>query len=240
MWNDVVELRDFYAAPLGQAARHGIQQQLRAIWPDLRGRRLLGLGYATPYLGAFRAEALTTIAAMPAGQGALPWPEGARSLTLLADETQLPFPERSFERVLLIHALEFGEPPREMLREIWRLLSDDGRLLVVAPARRGLWSRSERTPFGQGQPYSKSQLTRLLRDCLFTPMASARALYIPPLASPTLLGWSRSWERLGRRWFPRFAGAILVEAGKEIYAAAPQTRLRRRRPILLPAPAVNA
>ena len=184
MWNDVVDLRDFYATPLGQAARHFIGQQARSLWPDLRGRRLLGFGYATPYLGAFRAEALCTIAAMPAGQGALPWPQGTRGLTLLADETQLPFPERSFDRILLIHALEFGEPPREMLREVWRLLGDDGRLLVVAPARRGLWSRSERTPFGQGEPYSMSQLTRLLRDSLFTPLVTVRALYLPPIASP--------------------------------------------------------
>ena len=237
MWNDVVDLRDFYATPLGQAARHFIGQQARSLWPDLRGRRLLGFGYATPYLGAFRAEALCTIAAMPAGQGALPWPLGTRGLTLLADETQLPFPERSFDRILLIHALEFGEPPREMLREVWRLLGDDGRLLVVAPARRGLWSRSERTPFGQGEPYSMSQLTRLLRDSLFTPLVTVRALDLPPIASPALASWGPAWERIGRRWFPRFAGVLMIEAGKEIYAAAPQSRLRRRRTVLLPAPA---
>jgi hypothetical protein len=82
-----------------------------------------------------------------------------------------------------------------------------------------------------------SQLTRLLRDSLFTPFGTARALYLPPIASPTLVGWGPAWERLGRRWFPRFAGALLIEAGKEIYAAAPQSRLRRRRVVLLPTPA---
>jgi len=236
MWNDVVELRSFYASPLGAAARQAIGQQLRIMWPDLRGQRLLGIGYATPFLTGFRAEAASAIAAMPAGQGALPWPEGTRGLTLLADETQLPFPDRSFDRVLLVHALEFGEPPREMLRETWRLLADAGRLLIVAPARRGLWARSDRTPFGQGQPYSMSQMTRLLRESLFAPTTIARALYLPPVASPALLSWAPTWERIGRRWFPRFAGALLIEAGKEIYAAAPQSRLRRRRAILLPVP----
>ena len=90
MWNDVVDLSAFYASPLGQTARHAIGVQLREIWPDLQGRQLLGLGYATPYLSSFRTEAALSIAAMPAGQGALPWPHGARGLTLLADETTLP------------------------------------------------------------------------------------------------------------------------------------------------------
>jgi SAM-dependent methyltransferase len=236
MWNDVVDLRAFYSSALGRAARHAVSHQLREIWPDLRGCQLLGIGYAVPYLSPLRAEAARCIAVMPAGQGALPWPERARGLTLLADETTLPLPDRSFERVLLVHGLEFGQPPQELLREIWRVLADDGRLLVIAPARRGLWSRSDRTPFGQGQPYSMSQLTRLLRDSMFTPVTTARALYLPPIGSPTLLRWAPAWERLGRRWCPRFAGTLLIEAGKEIYAAAPLRRLRRRRSILLPAP----
>ncbi len=235
MWNDVVDLNAFYATPLGQMARQAIGLQLREIWPDLQGRQLVGLGYATPYLNQFRAEAARSIAAMPAGQGALPWPEGARGLTMLADETTLPLADRSIDRLLLIHCLEFGEPPNELLREIWRVLTDDGRLLVVVPARRGLWSSSDRTPFGQGQPYSLSQLNRLLRDNLFTPTTTTRSLYLLPLQSTTLLRMAPAWERIARRWFPRFAGALLAEAGKEIYAAAPARRLRRRRTLLLPA-----
>jgi SAM-dependent methyltransferase len=235
MWNDVVDLSAFYATPLGRTARHAIGQQLREFWPDLQGRQLLGLGYATPYLAAFRAEAARSIAAMPAGQGALPWPHGARGLTLLAEETSLPLADRSIDRLLLIHGLEFGQPPTEMLREIWRVLADDGRLLVVVPARRGMWSSSDRTPFGQGQPYSMSQLTRVLRDNLFTPTSTARALYLPPLGSPTLLRAAPALERLGRRWFARLAGVLIAEAGKEIYAAAPLRRLKRRKAILLPA-----
>jgi len=235
MWNDVVDLSAFYTTPLGQVVRQAIGLQLREIWPDLQGRQLVGLGYATPYLAPFRGEAARSIAAMPAGQGALPWPHGARGLTLLAEETALPFADRSVDRLLLIHGLEFGEPPNEMLREIWRVLVDDGRLVVVVPARRGMWSSSDRTPFGQGQPYSMSQLTRVLRDNLFTPTTTARALYLPPIGSPPLLSGAAAWARVGRRWFSRFAGVLLVEASKEIYAAAPLRRLKRRRTILLPA-----
>src|SRR5258706_13329260 len=110
MWNDVVDLSAFYATPLGQTVRQAIGQQLREIWPDLQGRQLLGIGYATPYLAAFRSETARSIAAMPAGQGALPWPHGARGPTLLADGRPLPLADRGTPRVLLGPGLEFGGP----------------------------------------------------------------------------------------------------------------------------------
>src|SRR5258708_34719813 len=77
MWNDVVDLSAFYGTPLGQTARQAIGVQLREIWPDMQGRQLLGLGYATPYLAPFRTDAARSIAAMPAGQGAPPRAPGA-------------------------------------------------------------------------------------------------------------------------------------------------------------------
>jgi hypothetical protein len=37
------------------------------------------------------------------------------------------------------------------------------------------------TPFGQGKPYSRSQLRRLMRETLFSPEGWAETLYVPPL-----------------------------------------------------------
>ena len=74
MWNDVVDLRDFYETRLGQVTRHLIRRRIRALWPDLGGQSLLGVGYATPYLRQYRDEAERVLAVMPAGQGVMPWP----------------------------------------------------------------------------------------------------------------------------------------------------------------------
>jgi hypothetical protein len=71
---DVVDLRDFYASRLGHVARRMIRRRIRLLWPDLRGMRLLGLGYAGPYLRMFREETERAIALMPSSQGVLPWP----------------------------------------------------------------------------------------------------------------------------------------------------------------------
>lgn len=236
MWTDVVDLRDFYATPLGQMARQLIRLRVRAMWPDLAGQSVLGLGYATPYLRQFREEAQRVIAVMPAQQGVLHWPPEGPNAVALADETELPLPDYSIDRVLLVHGLECGEHRRDMLREVWRVMTGSGRLLVVVPNRRGIWSRSDRTPFGQGHPYSTSQLSRLLRDNMFTPLQTSRALFIPPLRGRALLRTAAAWERVGTRLFPTFSGVIIVEAAKQIYPAALQRPRRARSAVVLPFP----
>ena len=232
MWNDAVDLRDFYATSLGQVARRAIRQRIRAAWPDAKDQSVLGLGYATPYLGLFRTEARRVAAAMPAAQGVLHWPPETKGLTLLADEAELPFEDLSIDRVLVVHALECTEQVRPLMREIWRVLSGSGRLLIVAPNRAGLWARFERTPFGRGRPYSPNQLTRLLRDTMFTPLGASSGLFVPPSRWRMVLSAAPAWEKVGARWFPRFAGVVIAEATKQIYAAQPEAKVRRRRAVL--------
>ena len=45
---DVVDLRDFYDTSLGQVSARFIRRRVRELWPDVRGMRVLGVGYATP------------------------------------------------------------------------------------------------------------------------------------------------------------------------------------------------
>ena len=48
--------------------------------------------------------------------------------------------------------LEWSEKPRDLLRELWRVLAPNGRLLLVVPNRRGLWARVDTTPVRLWQP----------------------------------------------------------------------------------------
>ncbi|MCB2108801.1 MAG: methyltransferase domain-containing protein [Rhodobacteraceae bacterium] len=219
MWVDVVDLRDFYASPRGRVARRLISRHIRDLWTNLTGHRLLGLGYATPYLISLRDDAERTLAAMPVGQGVARWPEGSAGLVCLTEEQSLPFPDRSIDRLLLVHCLEGTADPRHLMRECWRVMADGGRLLVVVANRRGLWARAETSPWAHGRPYSMGQITRLLRDGLFAPVQSATALFVPPVWWRLFGAWAASLDRLGSRWFPTFAGVILIEAEKQIYAA---------------------
>ena len=73
-----------------------------------RGQRVLGIGYATPYLGLFREEAERCLAFMPAAQGVVKWPTTRPALAALVDEIELPLPDGAVDRVLLVHSLEMS------------------------------------------------------------------------------------------------------------------------------------
>ena len=236
MVSDVVDLRDFYRTPLGQVARRMIRRAIQRVWPDLRGMRLLGIGYPTPFLSALSGASERTLAVMPASLGVLRWPAEGGNLVALADEGELPFADYSIDRVLLVHALETSDEVGAMLKEVWRVLAGGGRVLVVTPNQRGIWARLDRTPFGSGRPYTTSQLSQLLRDEQFTPVGAETALFIPPATSRMMLRSAAAWERLGKRSFPTFAGVLLVEATKQIYAKPAAIRAPRRRLVYMPAP----
>ena len=171
---DVIDLRDFYSQRLGIVARRLINRGIRARWPDAAGQRVLGLGYPTPYLGLFREDSERCIAFMPAAQGVLKWPTARPALATLVDEFSMPLPDAAVDRILLVHALEMSDDPERLLREVWRVLAPSGRLIAVIPNRRGVWTRTDNTPFGHGRPYSRAQITQLLRQTWFTPAGVGR------------------------------------------------------------------
>jgi SAM-dependent methyltransferase len=234
---DVVDLRNFYGQRLGSVARHFVGRGIRRRWNDTHGQRVLGVGYATPYLGLFREEA----AFMPAAQGVVKWPTSRPALSALVDELELPLPDAAVDRVLLVHALEMSQDATALLREVWRVMAAGGQLLAVVPNRRGLWARMDTTPFGHGRPYSRSQITHLLREAWFTPVAWGEALYVPPIQRGWFLRSAVAWERAGATISAPFAGVHIVEATKQVYRAIPAKREKRRlvpalEPVLAPSP----
>lgn len=214
---EIRALNGFYESPRGQVARLLIAHRLRACWTNLSSRRLLGFGYATPFLRPYLSEAERVVAVMPAAQGVVPWPPDGKCLSTLVEDQDLPFPDASFDCVLVVHGLEVAEAQRPFMRELWRVLTPDGRLLIVTPNRTSLWAQVENSPFGHGQPYTRSQLKRLLEDSLFQVEAWDCALFMPPFGRRSLRTGA-AWDRIGRRFWPQFAGVHIVEATKSMYA----------------------
>ncbi len=232
---DIEQLRSFYASPLGQVAQRLLSAELRRLWPDVSGATLFGIGFATPFLEVFGKEPYRLGALMPAFQGVLCWPATPPFRAVLVDPGELPLPDCSADYALLAHGLEMTGDPRGLLREIWRILKPDGRVIFVVANRLSPWAMIDATPFGHGRPYSRSQLSLLLQDALFEPLAWRHALLFPPLRR--LLRLQRylgTVERAGRRFWPGMSGVFLVEARRQDYAMPQGRGLRRRTPQLGP------
>jgi SAM-dependent methyltransferase len=220
MRRSVDDLECFYATPLGRAAQAMIGRKIAEAWEGVRTLDVLGVGYATPYLEVFNADARRTVAAMPQGQGATVWGPGGRNLVSLAAEGALPFPNALFDRVLLIHALEESDDPEGLMIEARRVLAPSGRLIVVAASRRGLWSHAENTPFGFGRPFSRGQLEAVVNIAGLSPTAWSRALYLPPHAA--FAPYAELIEQMGSRIAAPFSGVIMLEAVKQTFAVKPK------------------
>lgn len=224
MYRSAYDFRGFYNSREGRVVRRILQGRIHAFWPDVKNLRLMGAGYATPYLRGFKDGAERVFAVMPAEQGAHPWPYNyngdEKNLVALAGDDALPVETNSLDRVLLIHDLEYAELPQSSLREVWRVLKSSGRLLVIVPNRAGLWARADWSPLGQGTPFSLTQLYRLLGDNQFVHERTEGALYAPPSRRSFMLKAAGFFERAGGAWLPLPPGVHIVEASKQIYARA--------------------
>jgi len=236
MRTDILDFHEFYGSALGAVTLEFIRGRLVEAWGDGAGLSIAGFGFANPYLAAFNG-ATRRLALAPGAQGVIRWPADGKNCASLVGENAWPLPDASLDRVIIAHGLEESPDPQRLMREIWRVLVDDGRVIIIASHRRGLWSMIETTPFAAGRPYLKRQLDALLKGAMFRAVAWSAALYFPPMKSRFLLRAARAWERAGARLWPGFSGVLMVDAAKDMLAP---TGLVRRAGIVAVRPATAA
>ncbi len=239
MYTNVIDLKEFYSTVQGRVVQRILRQNIRNFWPEVKGQRVVGLGYAVPYLRCFMGEAERVIGLMPMQQGAVFWPPEGKGLVSICDEAELPIETNSVDRLLIIHTMNSVENVDVLLQEAWRVLVGQGRLIVIVPNRSGIWARMDNTPFGHGTPYSLGQIRNFLKQYMFVPERTERALFFPPASSHLMLTLSAAWERIGRKLFNAFGGVNIVEATKQLYAGTPvgASVAVRRRFLTTPKPA---
>lgn len=226
---DILSLRQFYATPFGEEVRSLIAAGIKQLWPDIKDDVLLGIGYATPYLEHYNNKTSSIIVCMPSRQGASCWPTLDGNMTFLSHEAEFPLQHNSVNRILLVHSFEHSEPLSAMVEEMWRVLTPGGRMIAVVPNRLGFWSRSSRSPFGYGRPFSIMQLRDLLSEKQFTQTRSSSALFLPPTHWRLLWRLARKVEWVGKLLCPFFGGVLLIEAEKQLYASIRQPVIVRKK-----------
>ncbi|SLN50928.1 methyltransferase domain-containing protein [Pseudooctadecabacter jejudonensis] len=215
---DVHDLREFYyRSPLGRAAQKVVRDELVQLWPKATRETVVGYGFAVPLLRPFLTDARRVIGLMPGPQGVMPWPADAPNVSVLCEDTLWPVASGVVDKLVLMHGLETSEHPLALLDECWRVLAPQGRAVFIVPNRAGLWSRSDRTPFGFGRPYSLGQLEQQLRDTGLIPTHTLSTLYQPPSSRRIWRKMAGAMERSGRH-LPLFTagGVLMVEVTKQV------------------------
>lgn len=225
-------LKAFYDTPLGAYAQRSIKNKIKKMWPDMAGLSSLGIGYEAPFSSVIKEASPTYHFALMPDRFAC----AHTTLTDVMEPTALVMPDdlpldtASVDRIMAIHYLEEVASPSEALSELWRVLSGQGRLLLIVPNRSGFWTKAEHTPFGHGRPFSMAQLRRMLAEHDFTIERVDHALFRPPF--PRI--WSNKFlhycDRLGKRFVPALGGVLIVEVKKQLYGGMVVGREQKVRP----------
>ena len=148
--------------------------------------------------------------------------------------TQLPIASDSVDAVLLPHTLEFETDPYTLLREVDRILTGEGKLLILGFRPLSVWGlRAAATrsgfPPGLRRLLREGRIRDWLRLLGYEVAESRHYLYEAPW------GESVGGPRMLRRglFYPLPAGAYLIKARKRVYAVPPlRLRLPERRQVL--------
>jgi SAM-dependent methyltransferase len=141
------------------------------------------------------------------------------------------------DAVLLPHTLEYEPDPHEILREVGRILSGEGHLVVLGFRPFSSWGLRHLLA-GQGFPPGLERMIgeARLRDWLkllgFEVVDARRDLFTLPWGSVAPSSGS-FLERSGEYLWPLFAGGYLLKARKRIYTLTPVRPRWRRRPAVV-------
>jgi SAM-dependent methyltransferase len=238
---DVVELEQFYKSRLGLLVQRTLRNRVRELWPSVGPDAVLGLGFPNPIMARYARAAMRAVIAQPAQQGADWWDAGGGNATALTFEDELPFADGTFDRVIALHLLENTDSLAGTLQEIWRVLAPEGRFIVIVPNRRSFWARLDRTPFGHGRPFSRSQIVSALNQYGFNVERHKQALYYPPSRARLMVRIADPWEKFQSRLIGQMGGVHVIELVKRVEGLVPSkglrvhVRLPRGRPALQPA-----
>lgn len=209
---NVSELKKFYETELGKYTCLRLRHKIHQFWPHASKEKILGFGFALPYLPVF-SYGNSCLAIMPPTIGAMKVEGGCSCV--MADGLMLPSQNEFYDRVMVIHGIENCEIPEKFLEEVWRVLKPSGKLLMVVPNDGSLWQKAK-TPFYKSQGYSKSKLNDYLTYNKFAPKRLRRELFCVPTK---YMFFNNIMEFIGKIFFREYCGVLIVEAEKLIFAS---------------------
>ena len=141
---------------------------------------------------------------------------------LQADAEDLPLPSESYDLVLAITTLCLASQPAAVLREAFRLLRADGRLVIGELNRNSYWAWIRRTKalftkstYRRARFFSRPALEGMLDQAGFKPAEIRSLLYFPPVNSTFILNHGVWFEEKGRRLLPGGGAFLALKVDKQ-------------------------
>jgi SAM-dependent methyltransferase len=159
---------------------------------------------------------------------------GARTGTIRSRTDSLAIASDSIDAVVLPHTLEYEPEPHEILREVERILSGEGHLVIFGFRPHSSWGlrhlfARDGFPPGVERLISEGRLRDWLKLLGFEIVDARRYLFTLPWGSSHQPSVS-FFERAGARLWPLFAGGYLIKARKRVYTLTPVRPRWRLRP----------
>ena len=236
MLYDVGRIDTFYNGARGQVVAKLLREDLSDIWRMSKTESNLAVGF--PFY--FFPEGSICPVLMPAEIGGMAWAQKKEIYTAIIDSNSWPLESDSIDCILITHALEFVPDQHSFLSEAGRVLKSAGKLIIMVPHRRGLWSRAETTPFGHGTPFSKGQIFSLLKNSGLSPEKCTSSLFLPPFADKLPDAVSNQIEFVGERLLQLLGGVLIVEATKMVYAEPKKKRASTKARLFAPVKSQSA
>lgn len=201
MYKDLKQGVDcFYKTSLGETVSQQLMNAIKPHLGDITGQNILIIG---------------------------PKISGIEQLELKCSQVQyrnfggsqvFPFSDDSFRKVIILHTLEFTQHIKGFLREVWRVTAPEGKAIFIVSNRLGLLVRSDKTPFGYGQPFTRKQIKNLLSENSFQLLGSSEALCMPVWSLSYKPKVMKFMDKMGQLLWPELGGVFLVVGKKTIYA----------------------
>lgn len=187
--------------PWGEYYRAAIEQQLQPWWPKFFGFHLLKIGHLSAEIASDKCAISHQVNVGEQG----------KNMQVLASPYQLPFAEKSVDACLLSHTLAYASDPHRILREVDRVLIDDGWLVISNFNPLSLLGAGKLVPLlRQRQPHVSRMFTQMrLLDWLS--LLNYEVLY---LSRFHVLPWHKEGGRFISTHLPALGCVSLIVARK--------------------------
>ncbi len=224
MWVDVDRLDAFYQTKLGGLVQFDVGQNVNQLLNVAKNNTVVGYGYTYPYMDLFGNATNSVVTLAPMAQGGRGCLLKDQNISCVSEELLMPLLDRSVDKLFICHSFEFVNNIPEFLKECYRVLADDGEILMVVPNRRGLWAHNANTPLGYGMPYTGAQLSEILTNHMFNPISVQYGLFTLPNEMLFRYGLDKAMEFCTKFVSAKFGGVLYMLARKQVLSATFETK----------------